>query len=74
MMGYGDMVGYGWIWMTIGIAVWVAVVALVARAVVPADRHRSVTVSAEEILRRRYANGELSDIEFESAQRTLRDS
>lgn len=72
MMGYGDMASYGWIWMTVGIGFWIGVVAFVVRAVTRTDQHHSVSAGADEILRRRYASGEINENDFESARRTLR--
>jgi uncharacterized membrane protein len=74
MMGYGDMANYGWIWMTVGIGFWVAVAAVALRAVTRPHHHESASANAEEILRRRYANGEISQNDFESARQTLRRS
>ncbi len=74
MMGYGDMASYGWIWMTIGIVFWIAVVALIAGAFTGTGRREPASASAEEILRRRYAGGEISETEFESARQMLRRS
>lgn len=74
MMGYGDMANYGWVWMTLGIGFWIAVAGLVVRAVTRPDRHESIPANAEEILRRRYANGEINENDFESARQTLRRS
>jgi uncharacterized membrane protein len=72
MMGYGDMASYGWVWMTLGIGFWIAVVAVVVRTVTRTGRPESMPANAEEILKRRYASGEINENEFESARRTLR--
>ena len=74
MMDYGDMGTYGWVWMTLGIGFWIAVAALVVTAVTRPYRRESTSDNAEEILRRRYANGEINDNDFESARQTLRRS
>lgn len=74
MMDYGDMGSFGWAWMTAGLVFWVAAVAFIAWAVGQFGRGRSTPEDAEEILRRRYAGGEIDDKEFESATRTLRRS
>jgi uncharacterized membrane protein len=72
MMGYGDMASYGWVWMTLGFGFWIAVIALVVRTVTRMGRAESTSASAEEILKRRYASGEINENDFESARRTLR--
>lgn len=74
MMGYGDMATYGWVWMTLGIGFWITVAALVVSTVTRASRRESTSASAEEILKRRYASGEINENDFESARQTLRRS
>jgi uncharacterized membrane protein len=73
-MEFGDMGSFGWIWMAAGLVFWVAVIALIAWGVGQMDRGGPTPANAEEILRRRYAGGEIDDNEFESARRTLRRS
>jgi uncharacterized membrane protein len=72
MMEFGDMGSFGWAWMAFGLVFWVTVVAFIAWAVGQLDRGRPTSENAEDILRRRYAGGEIDDKEFESARRTLR--
>jgi uncharacterized membrane protein len=72
MMDFGGMGSFGWAWMAFGLVFWVAVVAFIAWAVGQADRGRSTPQNAGDVLRRRYAGGEIDDKEFESATRTLR--
>lgn len=71
MMGwYGDgswMVG-GWLWMAV---LWVALIALVVWGVSALWEPRGVAEAPLDILRRRYAAGELTDAEFEQARRRL---
>jgi uncharacterized membrane protein len=74
MMEFGDMGSFGWIWMAAGLVFWVTVIALIAWTVGQMDRSGPTPANAEEILRRRYAGGEIDDNEFESARRTLRRS
>ena len=72
MMGYGDMAGYGWLWMALGIGFWITVAVIAARVLIRPDRPESTSATAEEILRRRYAAGEINENDFESARRALR--
>ena len=75
MMGYGDWGWASWIWMAGGTAFWIAVVGVIAYAVTHGSSHESTHESgatAEEILRRRYANGEIDAAEYEARLRTLR--
>jgi putative membrane protein len=75
--GWGWWVVMGWLWM---IAFW----GLIIRAILTlpsryGGRERSISrevaeASAVEILRRRYARGELSDEEFEGMRRRLGDA
>jgi uncharacterized membrane protein len=70
-MNHGDMAGYGWIWMTLGLALWISIFALDVRAVAGQRPYEPTAPSADEILRRRYANREISRIEYEAARRAL---
>ena len=74
MMDYGDMGTYGWIWMTLVMGFWIAVAVLVGWMAIRKGDARPPTTNAEEILRRRYASGEINEIDFESARQTLRRS
>ncbi len=74
MMDYGDMGAYAWVWMTLGFTFWIAIATLVVRTIVRIDRREPPAANAEEILRRRYASGEIADAEFESARQSLRRS
>jgi len=73
MMGYGDfgwMGGFGWLWMVL---IWAVVIALVvwgARSVF-GSRGSTGEPTPLEILRRRYAAGEMTAAEFEQAKETL---
>lgn len=69
MMGYGWMAGSGWLWLLF----CVAAIALVVWAVLAllAPRRPSVEDDALEILKRRYASGEINQAEYELARRTL---
>jgi putative membrane protein len=73
MMGYGDfgsMGGLGWLWMVLILAV---VVGLIIRGAISGFGSRGSTLEPTplEILRRRYAAGEVTAAEFEQAKRTL---
>ena len=73
MMG-GMMGGFGWLGMLTMLLFWIGVIALVVWALsslVPA-RQATVEPDAEEILKRRYARGEISREEFVQARDALR--
>ena len=74
MGGYGFMAGFGWLGMLIMALFWISVVVLVVwglRSVI-APQQPNVVSDAEEILKRRYARGEISHEEFVQASETLR--
>jgi len=71
MMGYGEAAWYGWIWMAAGVAFWATVVGLIVYAVTRNNGSRDGGSTAEDILRRRLANGEIDATEYESRRRTL---
>lgn len=82
MMGYNDGWGaMGWLGGIMMLVVWVALIALVvlaARALFPGERRderrsapRESRDAALELLRRRYAAGEIDAAEYEQARRTL---
>jgi putative membrane protein len=73
MMGYGDfgsMGGLGWIWMVLVLAVVIALVVWRAGSVF-GIRGGASEPTPMEILRKRYAAGEITADEFEQAKRTL---
>jgi putative membrane protein len=72
MMEYGDMAGYAWIWMILGVAFWGTIIGLAIYAFTRADRRREGGVSSEEILRERYARGEIDAAEYDTRRRVLR--
>lgn len=63
----------GWLWMTVEVAVAVAIVVALVWLVASAlpGRQRSTTEDAAHILAERHARGELSEQEYEQAQRLL---
>lgn len=73
-MMWGWESGGGWLMMGFGMLVWVAAIAVVVWLVVRAGGHRPAgeSESAEELLRRRYAAGELDTEEYQSRLETLR--
>jgi putative membrane protein len=76
MSGTSMMAGMGWPMLLLMLLLWGGVIALVLWGVsglFPAGR-TSVEVEALEILRRRYARGEISREEFLQASETLRPS
>ncbi|HSO28979.1 MAG TPA: SHOCT domain-containing protein [Candidatus Sulfomarinibacteraceae bacterium] len=76
MMGYGwDGGPLGWIWMLGGLLVMVGVVVLIVWAVSAASRgavsREPERPTALDILRERFARGEITQAEFEQAKKTL---
>lgn len=74
MHGYGMMTGMGWLGMAAMLLIWVGVIALVIwglRGLFPSGR-AAAEPDALEIVRRRYARGELSREEYLVATDTLR--
>jgi len=75
MMGWGY--GMGWGWSIIMIAFWIAVIAgiifLIRWIAVSTDKGKAAggEDSALEILRKRYARGEINKQEFEEKKRDL---
>ncbi len=75
MMGNGFDGGAGWIWMLGGLLVIVGFVVLIVWAVGSASRggtnREPERPTALDILRERYARGEITQQEFEQAKKTL---
>jgi putative membrane protein len=74
-MMWGWDAGGGWLMMGIGMLIWVALIALVVWLVIRAVGQRPGTggsESAEDLLRRRYASGEIDAEEYQSRLETLR--
>ena len=76
MMGYGfDGGGFGWIWMLGGLLVMVGFVVLIVWAIGAANRggtsREPERPSPLDILRERYARGEITQQDFEQAKKTL---
>ena len=76
MMGYGfDGGALGWIWMIGGLLVMIGVVVLIVWAVSAMSRgsasREPERPTALDILRERYARGEITQQEFEQAKKTL---
>ncbi|HEX9738237.1 MAG TPA: SHOCT domain-containing protein [Candidatus Limnocylindria bacterium] len=72
---WGWDTGGGWLMMGIGMLIWVALIALVVWLVIRAVGHRPGTggsESAEDLLRRRFASGEIDDEEYRGRLETLR--
>lgn len=74
-MMWGWESGGGWLMMGFGMLIWVALIALVVWLVVRAGGQRpgaGGSESAEELLRRRYASGEIDTEEYQSRLEALR--
>lgn len=73
MGGYGMMGGFGWLGMLTMLLFWIGVVALVIWALSNLFPTRQTTVEPDalEILKRRYARGEISREEFVQARDAL---
>jgi putative membrane protein len=72
MHGFGGMgFGMGWIWI-IGLIVIIAIIWLVVRATNPNTHDdSSSSKSALDILKERYARGEINKSEFEERKKNL---
>ena len=76
MMGYGfDGGAVGWIWMLGGLLMMVGFVVLIVWAVGAVSRGNTdrdpARPTPHDILRERYARGEITQQEFEQAKKTL---
>ena len=73
MGGYGLMAGFGWVGMLVMALFWIGVILLIVWGVsnLASPRQPNVAASAEEILKQRYARGEISREEFVQAHETL---
>ena len=77
MMGYGGdfgwMAGFGGLGMFVGLLFWVALIVLIVWAVTTLFGRASSNTQTDalDILKRRYAAGEISQGEFETARRAL---
>ena len=70
MSGFGwDMGVGGWLWMGAGLVLAVVLVALLV--VVATGRDRRPADDAAQILRSRFARGEITEAEYEQARRLL---
>ena len=74
MGGYGMMAGFGWLGMLMMVLFWVGVVLLVACGLryLFTTRSPRFEPGAEEILKERFARGEISHDEFTQALELLR--
>lgn len=73
MMGFGVMNGFGWIGMGLGLVFWATLIIVLVRSLTARDGVlRTDEPNPDEILRRRYARGEIDLQQFREAQRTLR--
>jgi putative membrane protein len=74
MGGYGMMAGFGWLGMLMMVLFWVGVVLLVVWGLrnLFTTRPPRVEPDAEEILKQRFARGEISHHEFTQAHEALR--
>lgn len=73
MGGYGLMGDMGWLGMLTMVLFWVGVLALIIWGVsnLSAPRQASVAPDAREMLKQRYARGEINREEFEQARAVL---
>jgi putative membrane protein len=73
MGGYGLMAGFGWLGMLVMALFWIGVIMLVVWGLsnVFSTGQPRGELDAEEILKRRYARGEISHEEFVQAHEAL---
>jgi putative membrane protein len=73
MGGYGMMAGMGWLGLLMMALFWIGVILLVVWGLSNAfpSRRQTSEPDAEEILKRRYARGEISREEYVQASETL---
>jgi putative membrane protein len=74
MGGYGLMAGFGWLGMVVMALFWIGAIVLIVWGLthVLSTRQPTVELDAEEILKRRYARGEINHTEFVQAREALR--
>jgi putative membrane protein len=73
MGGYGLIAGFGWLGMLVMALFWIGVIVLVVWGVthIFSTQQPSIELDAEEILKQRYARGEISHEEFIQAREPL---
>jgi len=73
MGGYGMMAGMGWLGLLMMALFWIGVILLVVWGLSNAfpRQRQAVEPDVEEILKRRYAKGEISREEYMQASETL---
>jgi putative membrane protein len=73
MSGYSVMAGFGWLGMLLMALFWIGVIVLVVWGLthVFSPRQPRAELDAEEILKQRYARGEISREEFVQAREAL---
>ena len=74
MGGYSAMAGFGWLGMLVMALFWIGVIVLVVWGLTHlfSTQQPRVELGAEEILKQRYARGEISREEFVQARDALR--
>ena len=73
MGGYSAMAGFGWLGMLVMALFWIGVIVLVVWGLghVFSTRQPTAELDAQEILKQRYARGEISHEEFVQARAAL---
>ena len=73
MGGYGLMAGFGWLGMVVMALFWIGAIVLIVWGLthVFSTRQPRVELDVEEILKQRYARGEISREEFLQAREVL---
>ena len=73
MMGFGSWIGFGGAGMLLGSLIWIALTVLVIWGAVRLFGQPTASTQAEalDILKRRYAAGEITSAEYETAKRSL---
>lgn len=74
--GWGGMGVWGWIWMLINALIWIGILAGIVALVVRLLQQPAAKPRVEaplDILKRRYATGEISKEEFERMKAEIKD-
>lgn len=69
--GWGWGMGFGWVFMVLFSIIVIAVIVFIVKAVTAGERRKEGSESAIDILKRRYAKGEISKEDFDRMEDDL---